>query len=45
MLEGEKDASPFRFPLPPTLESAIRYTKKEESRNGASRRGVAMAGK
>jgi DNA (cytosine-5)-methyltransferase 1 len=41
MIEGEIDRSPFDFGLPPALETAIRYTKKEEQRNGASRRAVA----
>ncbi len=40
MLEGEIDRSPFDFGLPPALESAIRYTKREEQRNGASRKAA-----
>lgn len=38
MLRGEADHSPFDFALPTALSSAIRYTKKEELRNGDSRR-------
>lgn len=41
MLEGSVDCSPFDFGLPPSLSSAIRYTKKEEMRNGASRKMAA----
>lgn len=41
MLEGEPEEGPFDFPLPPDLAAAIRYTKKEEARNGASRRAIA----
>jgi len=38
MLQGEPDQSPFNFQLPDRLNSAIAYTKKEHSRNGASRK-------
>ena len=38
MLNGDIDRSSFAFSLPCTLKSAITYTKKEHSRNGASRR-------
>ena len=38
MVTGRADNSPFDFALPPALSSAIKYTKKEELRNGASRR-------
>ena len=38
MLHDEPFLAPFDFSLPPSLDAAIRYTKKEESRNGESRR-------
>lgn len=38
MLTGEVDGTPFDYSLPPALAAAIRYTKKEELRNGASRK-------
>lgn len=40
MLTGEVDRSRFAFSLPSHLESAITYTKKENLRNGASRRNA-----
>lgn len=41
MLKGEPEEGPFEFPLPPDFVAAIRYTRKEEARNGASRRATA----
>jgi len=38
MLTSKVDRSPFDFALPAALSSAIRYTIKEELRNGQSRR-------
>lgn len=38
MLTSKIDCSPFDFTLPSALSSAIQYTKKEELRNGESRR-------
>ena len=38
MLENPKDTTEFHLALPDSLQSAITYTKKEHSRNGASRR-------
>jgi DNA (cytosine-5)-methyltransferase 1 len=40
LLNSEPDPAPFEFPLPQSLRSAIRYTKKEHSRNGASRKSA-----
>lgn len=38
LLDSQPDRTPFDFSLPEQLRSAIRYTKKEHSRNGASRK-------
>lgn len=38
LVGSEPDRSHFDFLLPPHLSSAIRYTKKEHARNGASRK-------
>jgi len=38
MLQGAPYQAAFHFELPPSLAAAIRYTAREESRNGESRR-------